>query len=227
MPVPLADSAPAIQAVLLDFDGTLADSYPGIAASVNHVRAGHGLPPLPVAEVRRHVGRGPAHLLERTVPAGSVAGNVARYKAHHPAVMKSGTQLFPGAAAALAELRRLGVRLAICSNKPRAFTVELMAHFELSAMFDCILGPEDVPRPKPAPDMLKKGLARLNVAPAAAVYVGDMVVDIETARGASVAVWVVPTGSDEPAALYAARPERVLESIRQLPTLVRPGSAAP
>ena len=36
-----------ISHVLFDFDGTLADSYPAITASVNHVRAFHGLEPLP------------------------------------------------------------------------------------------------------------------------------------------------------------------------------------
>lgn len=220
--VPPANQAPAFRAVLFDFDGTLADSYPGIAASVNHVRAHHGLAPLSVDEVRIHVGRGPAHLLENTVPAGTIAGNVARYKAHHPSVMKSGTNLFPGVLTALTELKRQGLRLAICSNKPRAFTVELLTHFQLADLLNAILGPEDVPRPKPAPDMLKKGLTRLEVSAAEALYVGDMVVDIETARGAGVAVWVVPTGSDEPAALHAAQPDRVLESIQQLPALIHP-----
>ena len=41
-----------------------------ITASVNHVRAAHGLPPLGEDEVRRHVGRGPKYLLGHTVPGG-------------------------------------------------------------------------------------------------------------------------------------------------------------
>ncbi len=57
--------------------------------------------------------------------------------------------------------------------------------------------PEDVAQPKPAPDMLQAALARLNIAADKALYVGDMGVDIQTARAAGVAVWVVPTGSDE------------------------------
>src|SRR5207247_1787995 len=54
----------SFRAVLFDFDGTLADSYAAIAASVNHVRAAHSLPPLLEAEVRPHIGRGLPHLLE-------------------------------------------------------------------------------------------------------------------------------------------------------------------
>src|SRR5205814_932669 len=85
--------------VLFDFDGTLADSYPAITASVNHVRSLYGLPPLPEAEVRRHVGRGAAYLLDKTVPRGGLAANVEAYRAHHPSVLQSGTSLLPGAAA--------------------------------------------------------------------------------------------------------------------------------
>src|SRR5437870_6574403 len=47
-----------------------------------------------------------------------------------------------------------------------------------------IFGPEDVARPKPAPDMLRAALAWLRVPAAEALYIGDMVVDIETALAA-------------------------------------------
>src|SRR5438309_958742 len=73
-----------IRAVLFDFDGTLADSYGAIAASVNHVRSVHGLPALPETEVRRFVGHGPEYLIEHTVGRGDVAADLARYKTHHP-----------------------------------------------------------------------------------------------------------------------------------------------
>jgi phosphoglycolate phosphatase len=53
------------------------------------------------------------------------------------------------------------------------------------------------------------------------LYVGDMVVDIETARGAGVAVWVVPTGSNDRATLEAARPDRVLRDLFELAEMAR------
>jgi phosphoglycolate phosphatase len=214
----------SFRAVLFDFDGTLADTYPGIAASVNHVRSFYDLPPLPEAEVRRFVGRGPAFLMAQTVPAGDVARNVARYKAHQPTVLKSGSRLFPGVAEVLTELCAVGLHLAVCSNKPRAFTVALLEHFRLADAITLVLGPEDVPRPKPAPDMLKKALRHLVVSGQEALYIGDMVVDIETARGAGTAVWVVPTGSNDRGTLEAAKPDRILDSLAELPVLLRPGT---
>jgi phosphoglycolate phosphatase len=206
--------------VVFDFDGTLGDSYPAITASVNHVRAEHGLPPLEEAEVRRHVGRGPAHLLQHTVPGTEVETDIASYRAHHPSVVLSGTSLLPGAREVILGLKLAGMRLAVCSNKPVQFTRVLLGHFDLAEHLDVVLGPEDVARPKPAPDMLLAALHRLNVPPGEVLYVGDMTVDIETARAAGVRVWVVPTGSDDRQTLEAARPDRVVEDLRVLLHLI-------
>jgi phosphoglycolate phosphatase len=202
--------------VLFDFDGTLADSYSAIAASVNHVRAAHGLPPLPEEEVRRHVGRGPAYLLAHTVPGGDPDADQARYRSHHPTVMLTGTRLLPGAAEVVPALVRAGRKVAVCSNKPVAFTRRLLEYLGLAECFDAVLGPEDAARPKPAPDMLRIALNRLGVAPADALYVGDMTVDVTAARAAGIRVWVVPTGSEEATALAAARPARILVDLRGL-----------
>jgi phosphoglycolate phosphatase len=214
---------PNLRAVLFDFDGTLADSYAAITASVNHVRAAHGLPALGEDEVRRHVGRGPVYLLEHTVPGTDVAQDLPRYRAHHPSVMRAGTRLMPGVAEVLPALKRAGLRLGICSNKPVAFTRELLQQLGLADLIDVVLGPEDVLLPKPEPDMLLAGLRRLGVAPAEALYVGDMVVDIDTGHAAGVRVWVVSTGSDDRATLLAAKPDRLLEGVRDLAALCGSG----
>jgi phosphoglycolate phosphatase len=213
------------RAVCFDFDGTLADSYAAITASVNHVRACHGLGPLAEDEVRRHVGRGMLHLLQHTVPGFDLELDTARYREHHPSVLRPGTRLLPGAAEAVGALRQAGLRLAVCSNKPKPFTRELLDILGLAPSFDAVLGPEDVSRIKPAPDMLLAALAQLDVAAAKTLYVGDMVVDIETARGAGTAVWVVPTGSNDRAALEAAKPDRILRDLHELADIGRSWSA--
>ncbi len=205
-----------LRAVLFDFDGTLADSYDAIAASINHVRAQRGLAALSVDQVRVHVGHGPGHLLAHTVGVGDPRENEALYRRHHPTVMREGTRLLPGAADMLKTLKQRGLRLAVCSNKPLPYTKALLAWLGIAELFDAVLGPEDVTHPKPAPDMLLAGLSRLNVKADEALYVGDMTVDVTTARGAGVRVWVVPTGSDERETLQAARPDRLLDNLAML-----------
>lgn len=213
--------AEILRAVLFDFDGTLADSYGAITASINHVRACRGLPALPETAVRKFVGRGLHHLLQDTVPGTDIAIDAERYRTHHPTVLRSGTRLLPGAAKAVAALQQLGLKLAVCSNKPRDFTRELVRMLDID-LFDAVLGPEDVAEMKPAPDMLLAALARLGVAAAEALYLGDMVIDIRTARAAGLRVWVVPTGSEERGALEAATPDRILDTLAELPEAIRP-----
>ena len=130
--------------------------------------------------------------------------------------MREGTVLLPGAADALRELRHRGLRLAVCSNKPVEFTRQLLVWLGVANEFEAVLGPEDVPKPKPAPDMLIAACRRLQVAPGETLYVGDMVVDIRTARAAGVAVWVVPTGSDTRETLQAAHPDRIFDGLTEL-----------
>lgn len=213
-------TASPLRAILFDFDGTLADSYQAITASVNHVRAAYRLSPLEEPEVRRHVGRGLAYLLEHTVPGVDLESASTRYRAHHPSVMRIQTRLLPGAAEAVRAARSRGLQVAVCSNKPSAFTRELLDYLGLMPLTSLVVGPEDVARPKPAPDMLLTALVRLGVAPQEALYVGDMVVDIETARAAGVPVWVVPTGSEPRDRLAAAQPDRLLQDLRELPLLL-------
>jgi phosphoglycolate phosphatase len=212
----------ALKAVLFDFDGTLGDSYQAIAASVNHVRGLRGLAPLTVAEVRRHVGRGAEYLVAHTVPGGDLEGAAQAYRAHHPSVLRSGTRLMPGAAEVLRALHSHGLRVGVCSNKPVAFTRELLEYFSFANCLDVVLGPEDVAQLKPAPDMLLAALTLLHLRPDEALYVGDMVVDIEAARAAGVRVWIVPTGSDEPATVAAAHPDHMLTDLVQLRNILCP-----
>src|SRR5262245_31284095 len=185
-----------IRAALFDFDGTLADSYRAITASVNHVRAHYNLAPLTPDQVRPHVGRGLPHLLHHCMPGADPTLAAKLYREHHPSVLESGTVLLPGAMDALTELHRRGLKLAICSNKPVPFTRTLVRVLGIKTLIDEVIGPEDVANPKPAPDMILEALKRLALKPDDVVYVGDMTVDIQTARAADVRVWVVPTGSD-------------------------------
>lgn len=202
-----------ITAALFDFDGTLADSFAAITASANHVRQSYGLHPLSEAEVRGHVGYGLDTLMADLVPHAPVGEAVGRYREHHARTMVAETRLMPGVAETVRRLAARGLKLAVCSNKRVEFTRELVSALGLGDHFAHVLGPDDVQgRSKPDPAMLLEGLARLEVSARDAVYVGDMVVDVQTARAAGVAVWLVPTGTtadDEPA-------DRVLASFAEL-----------
>jgi phosphoglycolate phosphatase len=64
-------------------------------------------------------------------------------------------------------------------------------------------------------------MSRLGLGPAEVLYVGDMRVDIQTARAAGVRVFVVPTGSDDADALRSGGADRVLNHLGELPDILR------
>jgi phosphoglycolate phosphatase len=195
---------PRFRAVLFDFDGTLADSYAAITASVNHVLEQHGRPTLTEKKVRTLVGHGLKQLMDTILPGIDPDAAAKLYREHHPTVMKSHTKLLPGVADGLAALKAAGVRLGVCSNKPAYFTRSLLGMLGIDHYFDVVLGPDDVGPPKPDPKMVFKALERLGVSKDEALYVGDMEVDIETGRRAGIETWVMPTGSNDEATLRAA-----------------------
>ncbi|MGL4462902.1 MAG: HAD family hydrolase [Planctomycetia bacterium] len=222
--MPPSQSAP-LKAVLFDLDGTLVDSYPAIQASVNFVRARYGLPPLDEPTVRAAVGNGVQRLLESTIPGGSFADDLPVYMDHHPSVISSHTVLLPGVEETLRGLVRRGVKLGVCSNKPLPLTMRLLADLNMADWFAAVMGPESVPRRKPAPDMLLAALQALGVVKEEAMYVGDMTVDVETARAAGVLVWVVATGSNSTEQLLAAGPDRLMTRFDELLSTAGAGPA--
>jgi len=212
-------------AYLFDLDGTLVDGFRAIQASVNHVRLHRGLTPLPLDAVRAAVGRGLRKLMELTIPVGDVEANCAIFETHHPGVIAAGTDVLPGVFDTLNVLHASGAKLGVCSNKPLSLIHEVLQATKLAPFFSSVFGPERVPRPKPAPDMLLGALEELGVSTSESLYVGDMTIDVETGRSAGVEVWVIPSGTQSREVLAASSPQRILDDFPDLLTASFPAGS--
>ena len=210
-----------IRAALFDFDGTLADSFAPITASVNHVRALHGLPAMTEDAVRELVGLGLEQLMRDIVPGVSPDVTAEEYRVHHPSVMLTQTKLLPGVVETLRTLQSRGYPLAVCSNKRVDFTRTLVEAMGLGEFFAEVLGPDDVAgNAKPHPAMLLEAARRLGVAPAEALYVGDMAVDVHAAKAGGLPVWLVPGGAVGRENPLDAGPDRALKDFAELADLL-------
>lgn len=179
------------EAVLFDLDGTLIDSVPDIAAAVNELLATEDRKALSVDEVRSMVGNGVRALVQRAFAARDMMleGNVL--SAMHDRMMgiyamhlTGRTTLIPGAKELVEAYARAGVKIAVVTNKPEAFSRAILAHFGLSESVQVIVGGDTGPARKPAPDMLIHALTELGVGTHRALMVGDSPADIEAARAA-------------------------------------------
>lgn len=192
-----------IRGIVFDLDGTLVDSYGAIAESLNHARASFELPPLPLDHVRRVVGRGLESLIAEQVGPQRVDRGVELFRERYAEVYAERTTVLPEVEATLDGLTRAGLRLSVASNKPARFSRPILERLALAAKFDTIEGPDTVGATKPEPAMLWRCLEVMGVPASAGVYVGDMVLDVETAERAGVPVVLVPGGSSDLASLVA------------------------
>ncbi len=208
--------------VVFDLDGTLIDSLPNVTDAVNGLLADHALPPLTQNAVINFVGRGERVLLDRLIAAtdlneGDFDGLMAQFIEHYKRAAED-TEVFHGVHEALAELRRVGHPLALCTNKPRAPLKPTLAAAGLSDAFDVVVAGDDLPKRKPDPAPVLFIMSELGVE--RCVYVGDSEIDAETAERAGVpylffteGICAVPITEISHAAAFGA--------FSELPQLVR------
>lgn len=211
-----------IRGLIFDLDGTLVDSLPGIAASLNHALSLQGLGSHDLPSVRRFIGNGSLELARRALGPGASAEIALRveaaFKRHYEVHWPAGTVPYPGAAEVLALLAGKGLRLGVLSNKPHPFTVEIVARLFPGVPFEPVCGQQEgVPR-KPDPTAALLIAQGWDLAPAECGFVGDSVVDLETSRRAGIPFLGVSWGYHNAAELTAAGAGRLFESTAALAT---------
>ena len=208
--------------LLFDLDGTLIDSAPDIAQSVNHTRAHFGTSPLTLAAIKSAVGDGLLTLLERTVPAPRDEA-LRVYHAHHEAHCLDHTVLYPGVREGLAEL--LGkVRLGVVTNKPQVFTERILLGLELAAVFGAVVGGDSQSGKKPAPGPVLFAMEQLGSAPWSTLMVGDSLGDLRAGKAANTATCAIAWGYRELLALREGAPDHEAHSFAEVIALSQRGS---
>lgn len=220
-------------AIVFDLDGTLIDSAPDIGKAANAVLAEHGLAPIDEAMTRRFVGEGGRVLVARafahhgvSLTEAELSARTERFVSHYRRDPVTGTRLYPGIVEILRGLRAGGARLAVCTNKFEALSIDILRRLEVLQLFDCVAGADTFATRKPDPGHLLGTLARIGAAAADAAMIGDSMHDVETARRAEVKVVAVDWGySATPAAQLGA--DAVIGDYRQLPEVLRRLRTAP
>ncbi len=193
------------RAVVFDCDGVLFDSWHANVAYYDAIRQGLGLPAMDEAwRERAHYLAGAQVIDEMFGDDPALLGrarDLARridYEPFYDLMLP-----VPGLYDVLATLRPTW-RLGMATN--RGSTVAgVVRRFGLDTYLDAAVGVLDVARPKPHPDVVEECLARLGVAPAAAVYVGDAESDLAAARAAGTHFVAVGDGAWSPCAVRELR----------------------
>jgi phosphoglycolate phosphatase len=217
----LSSSGPASgrlwpRAVIFDLDGTLVDSAPDIAASLNEVLGRRGLPPIALDKVKQMVGGGIPALIRRALEAHGVQPHdieplVADMVGVYEARATELTALYSGAEDTLIHLRSEGVQLAVCTNKLQHITDIILRDLGVAGYFASVIGAH-VTRPrKPHPGALQAVLDELRLQADECVMVGDSGADAGAAKAVNMPLVMAafgycpdPVGSFEPDAVIAS-----------------------
>lgn len=177
-----------MQAVFFDLDGTLVDTAPDLAFALNMQREYHGLLPLPLETIRPYASHGTSGLLSigfGLVPEDDRFPSMRdEYLALYDTVFTRSPMLFEGLEAVLAALEESAIPWGVVTNKPRRFTLPLMASLHLTERAIAIVSGDDAARPKPYPDSLFLACETAGVDPAQCIYVGDAERDVKAATAA-------------------------------------------
>ena len=215
------------RAVLFDLDGTLVDSYAALEQAINFSLRRHELNDLPEGKIREYVGDGVEKLLERafgTTEVPDTAHNA--FEERYDQICCTQSKVLADVEATLHGLARMGVAMAVCTNKPTGFSTKILEALELAPLFKGIVGPDLAGARKPDGRHLLAALASTGASATEALFVGDMPIDVHAARNGGTDVAVVATGSSSADQLRAAEPDYFLDRFSDLLALVRDGKVA-
>jgi phosphoglycolate phosphatase len=213
--------------LIFDLDGTLLDSKKDLADSVNATRAFMGLAPLPLEQVSSYVGNGAPMLVRRALPDADEAQLVRgleHFLDYYREHMLDSTTLYPGVREALDQLHEAHVPLAVLTNKPVRFSIQMMEGLGLDLHFFRIYGGNSFAEKKPHPMGIEMLRAESGASRETTIMVGDSAVDVLTARNAQVKSCGVSWGF-QPETFAEAPPDILVDDLRELAGMVLSGKA--
>lgn len=183
-----APSSTKPAAILFDFDGTLADTAPDLAAAVNAMRIARNLSPLALDRLRPFASQGARGLLGaglNIVPdqAGFEAARL-EFLARYESAMTRQTQLFEGVSAMLNTLTSRDIRWGIVTNKVGYLAQPIVAHLGLLPQCAALVCGDTTAHPKPHPAPLLHAAQLMALPPEQCWYVGDDLRDIQAGKAA-------------------------------------------
>jgi len=222
----MVDAMSEVRAILLDLDGTIADSidfFCGLSGEVLSA-AGISLPGRAALVEAIAFGIPPA---SRFLPADypdREAFLLRLYEARWPEwIQRYGSEVkpLPGACEAVAALAGRGVPIGLVTSS--AGELPFLERWGIRRHFAIVVSRDAVRRVKPDPEPLLTALEGLGVAAVDAVSVGDTPVDVRAGRAAGVRTVGVLTGAGTAAQLRAEGVEAILTSIAELPRYLDDG----
>ena len=210
--------------IIFDLDGTLLNTIDDLGYACNYALRQVGYPTFPISDYPAKVGNGINNLIRRALPENErTEENIQRVRTHFvPYYNRHNcdyTRPYDAIPEVLSALKAQGHLLAVASNKYQAATERIVNHF-FPNMFDVILGEREGIERKPNPQIVFDILSTFNITHST-LYIGDSLVDYQTARNAQVPFVACSWGFVSREQLIEAGIERIIDTPQQILSLIQ------
>lgn len=195
------NNAHPINTVLFDLDGTLVDTAPDLATTLNLLLQENNRAPLPYDQIRPVVSNGAMALVQlgfgdlyRADDTTAIEPLRQRFLEIYSQNLCQATRLFPGMAELLNQIEQQGLLWGVITNKPARFTEPLLKALGIAARAACIISGDSARRRKPHPEPMLMACELIGVESATCVYVGDAERDIAAGLGVGMQTLVARFG---------------------------------
>jgi phosphoglycolate phosphatase len=179
---------PYYSGIIFDLDGTLIDSAPVVAKVINEMRQQQAMEALAIDCYRAWSSEGGAVLLGNAfgIPPNDAEKLVPEFRRRYFDLPTPVNSIYPGVIEMLRAFKSRNIRLAICSNKPENLCKKVLHEVNLNSYFDVMVGGDTLTKRKPDPLPLKHIIKELKISPNQTLYVGDSLIDKNTAKSADI-----------------------------------------
>ena len=188
-----------LRLVILDFDGTLADTTSGIITTMQATFNAHQMPQPEAEAITRTIGLPLTQSIAILAKSDAVktAQMVATYRELFEEVGRKDVTLFPGVAPTLATLHSKGIRTAIATSRGHQSVESLCQKLGIAPWIDFIVAEDDVHEKKPAPEAIHLILDHMQLQSDEALMVGDTTFDVAMGRAAHCPTMAVTYGNHD------------------------------
>ena len=216
------------EAVIFDWDGTLADTRQVIviafqkALSEINCKVSDGY-------IERRIGIGAADTFRDTLRSAKMQfdekliQHLIERKSQLEIELTNQVKLFPGAKELLEALHGK-VKMGLASMNNRSVIIHLLKANDLEKYFDAVLTAESISHSKPDPEIFLKAASKLKTIPEKCVVIEDSIFGVKAAKSANMSCIAVLTGVYSKQELEREKPDLIVKTLKDrqiLPFIVQ------
>ena len=212
--------------IIFDLDGTLVDSAPDLADSLDALLVENGFAAIGLEATRKLIGHGISNLVfkgfgvcGRQLNQIQATEATRRFQALYVERLPAKATLYPQVTESLLLLSSLGWRMVVCTNKLEVFACAILKGLGIAHYFEIIAGPDTFGVAKPDPQHLLRTLPRDVPETYLSIMVGDSEVDIATAKAAGLPIVAVTYGYAH-SQLNTLAPDALVDHFSDIPAAI-------